>query len=208
MALPPLANVEDLADYVQAPVDPAAGALALRLASAAIRRYTRQDITFVAQETVLLAGGERVLRLPQRPVVVDKENPLTVVELGDGTGIDVEAEEGRDFTRLGSELSRSYPYYAPGRYMGWPYGRTLGIWTPRVRVTYSHGYTEVPEDVEGVCLDLAAATLSNPERLRSESVGSESRTYMVETFGTGSLTASHRDLLRDFKRTTFSVVLT
>jgi hypothetical protein len=74
-----------------------------------------------------------------------------------------------------------------------------------VRVTYSHGYQEIPDEIAGICLDLAAATLSNPNRLRSETVGGESVTHTVETFGTGSLTGDHRKTLRAFRRTTGSV---
>ncbi|MBW1600893.1 hypothetical protein JJV70_02000 [Streptomyces sp. JJ66] len=205
MALPDLATESDLEAYLQAPVDAAAATVALQIASAAIRSFTKQVLTFVAQETVLLAGGERTLRLPQRPPVVDGDNPLTVVEVADGGGQDCSAVEDRDYTRLGAELTRSCPWYAPGRYMGWPYSRTQGVWAPRVKVTYSHGYTEIPPDITGVCLDLAAATLTNPSRLRSETVGGVSQVYTVETFGTGSLTASHRDILRSYRRTALSV---
>jgi hypothetical protein len=205
--LPPLATADDLADYLQSEVPLSAAVRALRTASADIRRWTRQTITRVDNDTVLLGGGDRVLALPQRPVVVDAEHPLTVVELADGGGIDFTAVEDRDFTRLGEELTRGYPWYPADRYMGWPFSRVRGVWAPRVRVTYSHGYLEVPDDIVGVCLDLAAATVSNPGRLRSESVGSVSVTYTVETFGTGSLTDSHREILATYRRRVGSVTL-
>lgn len=208
MPFPNLATAADLQAYTGRTVDDAAADMALRVASGAIRSYTRQTLSFTASETVVLEGGERALRLPQRPLVVTDAYPLTVIELGDGGGPDIAALEGRDFTRYGSELRRGWPYYAQHtRLMGWPFGRPLGIWTPRVQVTYSHGYTEIPQDIVGVCLDLAAATLSNPNRLRSEAVGGMSVTYTVETFGTGSLTQSHRALLRRYRQATFSVVL-
>lgn len=208
MSLPNLATVPDLEAYMQrGPLDAASADVALRFASAAVRRYTRQIITFVENETVMLEGGERVLKLPQRPLVVDGLHPLTVVEIPDGSGIEIPAVEERDFIRQGSELHRGQPYYVPTRTMGWPWGRPIGIWAGRVRVTYSHGYEEIPDDIVGVCLDLAAATLANPSRLRSESVGGESVTYTVETFGTGSLTSDHRKILRAFRRTTGSVTL-
>ncbi|MBR8638592.1 hypothetical protein KEF29_03080 [Streptomyces tuirus] len=76
-----------------------------------------------------------------------------------------------------------------------------------MRVTYSHGYEEIPDDIVGVCLDLASATLANPNRLRSEQVGGISITHTVETFGTGSLTLDHRRILRAYRRTTGSVSL-
>jgi hypothetical protein len=208
MSLPNLATVADLEAYAQrGPLDSDTADLSLRIASAAIRRYTRQTISFVANETVVLEGGERVLKLPQRPAVVNNAYPLTVVEIPDGSGTELPAVEERDFIRQGSELQRGQPYYVPTRTMGWPWGRPLGIWADRVRVTYSHGYAEIPDDIVGVCLDLAAATLANPNRLRSEQVGGISITHTVETFGTGSLTTDHRKTLREFRRTTGSVTL-
>ncbi|WP_328439375.1 hypothetical protein OHA71_23845 [Streptomyces sp. NBC_00444] len=207
MALPPLATEEELLAYPGVPpgTPSATAQLALRLASGAIRRETKQTITFVENETVLLEGGQQVLALPQRPVFVDDSHPLTVVEIPDGTGIEVPAVENRDFIRLGAELRRGQPLYDLTRYMGWPYNRPLGIWADRVRVLYSHGFQEVPDEIVGVCLDLAAATLANPKRLRSEAAGQTSVTYTVETFGTGSLTSDHRRILRDFRRNAFSV---
>lgn len=208
MSLPNLATADELEAYAQqGTLDAAAADLALRLASAAVRRHTRQTLTFVGGDTVELEGGERVLKLPQRPVVVDASNPLTVVEIPDGSGVEVPAVEGTAFIRYGSELRRGEPLYGQTRLMGWPWGRPAGIWADRVRVTYSHGWTEIPDEIVGVCLDLAAATLSNPNRLRSEAVGGESVTYTVETFGTGSLTSDHREILRPFRRTTGSVTV-
>lgn len=206
MLLPPLATADDLADYTQATIPLATAERALRTASSAIRTWLRQDVTRVDDDTITLPGSERVLVLPQRPVVVDDDHVLTVVELADGGGVDFTAVEDRDYTRLGNELSRGHPWYPPGRLMGWPHRRVLGVWAPRVRVTYSHGYSLVPDDIVGVCLDLAAATVANPSRLRSETVGGMSVTYTVETFGTGSLTSDHRKLLARYRRTMHTVV--
>ncbi|MFE9684179.1 hypothetical protein [Streptomyces sp. NPDC006285] len=204
MALPPLAEVEDLLAYPGVTATPEQAALALRLASGAIRNRVKQKISFVAGETVILTGGERVLKLPQRPLVQDADNLLTVVEILDGNGFEMPAVEGRDFVVVGSELHRG-ENWPTSRLMGWPRGRPLGIWADRVRVRYSHGELEIPDDLVGICLDLAAATLANPRRLRSESAGATSVTYTVETFGTGSLTADHEKLLRAYKRSTMSV---
>ncbi|MEU2780532.1 hypothetical protein [Streptomyces sp. NPDC007110] len=208
MALPLLATTEELQDYLQqtVPLTPGPAQLALRLASAAIRRYTKQTISFVAGETITTMGGERVLKLPQRPVVVDADNPLTVVELVDASGLEMPAIEERDFLRYGAELHRGQAWPV-SRLMGFPRRHPTGIWADRVRVTYSHGYQEIPDELVGIALDLAAASMSNPRRLRSESSGAVSVTYTVETFGTGSLTSDHRAILRDFKRNTFSVRL-
>jgi hypothetical protein len=205
MALPPLATAADLRDAGASGTD-AALDLALRRASARVRRYTRQDITLVESETITLPGGGKVLRLPQYPLVVDDTHPLTVVEVADFSGIEWTAIEGRDYSRLGNELTRGYPWQAPTRLMGWPWSRAQGVWAPKVRITYSHGYSEVPEDIVDVVLDLATMNLANPENLRQISIDDYQRTFASETIGSASLTRDHKDALRSFRRPAFSVV--
>lgn len=206
MALPPLATAADLA---------AAGAtgsaeamdLALRRASARVRRYTRQDITFVSDDTVELCGGERVLRLPQYPLLVDDGHPLTVVEVADFSGVEWTAIEDRDYSRLGNELTRGYPWQAPTRLMGWPWNRPQGVWAPKVRVTYSHGYDEVPDDIVDVVLDLATMNLSNPGNLREVAIDDYRQVFASESIGGARLSKSHKEDLRSYRRPAFSVVL-
>lgn len=208
MDLPPLAAVADLEAAMQVAsgsLDVGQAELALRRASARVRRYTGQDISLVENEAVLLDGGERVLALPQRPAMVDDDHLLTVVELPDWGGIEVACVEDRDYTRLGNELRRGYPWYNTSRLAGWPWRRALGVWAPRVRVTYSHGYVEVPDDILDVVLDLATTNMSNPQMLRSESIDDYSRTYASETIGGARLTDGHKADLRPYKRVAFSV---
>lgn len=206
MALPPLATAVDLQNAGATGTD-AALELALRRASARVRRYTRQDITFVENETITLPGGERVLRLPQYPLVTSDDHPLTVVEVADFSGIEWVALESRDYSRIGNELTRGYPWQAPNRLMGWPWNRALGIWGPKVRVTYSHGYDEVPDDIVDVVLDLATMNLANPENLRQVSIDDYQRTFASETIGSAKLTQQHKEDLRPYRRAAFSVML-
>lgn len=204
MALPPLATAADLRNAGASGTD-AALDLALRRASARVRRYTRQDITFVENETITLPGGERVLRVPQYPLVVDDAHPLTVVEVADFSGVEWTAIENRDYSRIGNELTRGYPWQAPNRLMGWPWNRALGIWGPKVRLTYSHGYDEIPDDIVDVVLDLATMNLSNPENLRQVAIDDFQRTFASETIGSAKLTPQHKEDLRPYRRAAFSV---
>lgn len=207
MTLPPLATVADLEAAMQktpGSLPVASADLALRRASARVRAYTRQVFTFTENETIELPGGERVLRVPQRPLVVDAGHPLTVVELAEPGGIEAVAVENRDYTRLGSELTRSYPYYATTSLMRWPWQRR-GVWAPRVRVTYSHGYLEIPDDLVDVVLDLAETNMGNPDKLRSVSIDDYTRVYASESIGNARLTASHKEDLRPYRRAVFSV---
>jgi hypothetical protein len=206
VSLLPLATADDLAAALQRPVDDAQAALALRRASARVRKYCRQDITLMENETVTLPGNSRVLRLPQRPLLLDDEHPLTVIELFGISDVEYPALEKRDYTRVGTELTRGEAWWAPTRLMGWPWMRPQGIWAQRVRVTYSHGYAEVPDDIVDVVLDVAAMSLTNPQGLRAESIDDYSRTFAAETIGSGKLDPAHQEALRPYRVAAFSVV--
>jgi hypothetical protein len=205
MSPTPLATQADLEAALQRTLDPAQAAMALRRASARVRKYCRQQFTLVENETVTLPGNGRILRLPQRPVVVDATHPLTVVELFGIADQEYTAIEGRDFTRIGTELTRGEAWWAPTRLMGWPFMRPMGIWAQRVRVTYSHGWAEVPDDVVDIVLDLAQMNMTNPQGLRSESIDDYQRTFAAETIGGALLTADHKEALRVYRGKSFSV---
>lgn len=169
----------------------------------------RQDLEFVSQETVVLSGGTQVLTLPQRPAVVDVDNPLTVVELGDFGGTDFVAVEGRDFERLGNELRRGYPWWWTSRLMGWPHNRPLGTWAPRVRVIYSHGYVTIPSELQSLVLDIAQMQYSNPTLLRSLSIGDYSETYAAEMLGAITVAGIKASLASlGYRRGSHTIVLT
>ena len=205
MSPTPLATQADLEAALQRSLDATQAAMAIRRASARVRKYCRQELSLVENETITLPGNSRVLRLPQRPLVVDDTHPLTVVELFGLTNVEYTALEGRDFTRIGSELTRGEAWWAPTRLMGWPWMRPQGIWAQRVRVTYSHGYSEIPDDVVDVVLDLAAMSMTNPQGLRSESIDDYSRTFAAETIGGAQLSDDHKEALHPYRVAAFSV---
>jgi hypothetical protein len=207
--LPPLATVADLEDAMvrdRGSLNVNAATLALRRASARVRRYTRQDLSFVADDTIEVPGGTQVLTVPQWPLVVDDNHPLQVTELADFSGIEWQAEEHRDYSRLGNELTRGYPWQAPSRLMGYPWNRALGVWAPKVRLTYSHGYTELPDDILDVVLGLATMNMTNPEGLRQVVIDDYTRVYAAETIGNAQLTKDQKADLRPYRRSAFTVI--
>lgn len=206
MSLPPLATVADLQAHLGRTLTAAQGELAIRRASARVRAYTRQILSFVADDSIDVDGGDRVLRVPQRPLVVDAAHPLAVVEVGNLSAPDFVCVEDRDYTRLGSQLTRGYPWYMPTRLMGYPRSRYLGVWTPKVRLTYSHGYTTIPDDIVDVVLELASVNVTNVDGLRSEAIDDYSRTFATETVGGASMTRDHKDVLRTYRTGVFSVM--
>ncbi|MEU6710000.1 hypothetical protein ABZ897_00860 [Nonomuraea sp. NPDC046802] len=205
MSLPPLASTADLESHLGRSLAPAAAELAIRRASGRVRSYTRQQISFQADDTIEMPGGDRILRVPQRPLVVDVARPLTVIEVGEFGAPDMPLVEGVDFARLGNELTRGYPYHPRTRLLGWPWNRSLGVWAPTVRLTYSHGYITIPDDIVDVVLELATVNVTNVEGLRSESIDDYSRTYATETVGGAKLTADHKEALRSYRIGAFSV---
>lgn len=181
MALPPFATAAELAAAMQAPVDSAAAELALASASAVIRKWTRQTITRVADDTAILRVIDcDELVLPQRPVVSVSEVKVNSLVLHDWV-LSVDR-----LLRTGGwhRLPGTTTYPDPGL----------------VQVTYTHGWEEIPDEVRAVCLDLASATLVNPSMLRQETIDDYSRTFASETLGAGSLSDAHKTLLGDYRR--------
>lgn len=131
------ATVQDVEDFLQVEIgseQESAVERALREATAAIRNYCRQRLSLVTDETITLdcAGGSRIF-LPELPViavsgVVENGKTLTV-------GVDY---------RLGQHgiLHRA----------GRPW--TAGVQV--VAITYSHGYSDLPDDIVAVCTRAAA----------------------------------------------------
>lgn len=199
-SLPPLATQEDL-EAVIGPLPDATAAMALRRASARVRRYTGQTLTLVENDEVVIPGGARLLYLPQKPAVVDDQHPLTVIELFTMTNEEFPALEGRDYTRIGIELTRGQQWWEPTRLMGWPRMRPQGIWADRVRLTYSHGYADgdLPDDILDIVLDLAAMNCSNPQGLRQESIDDYSRTFAAETIGGAQLSDDQKEALEPYR---------
>jgi hypothetical protein len=166
---------------MQAPVDAAAADLALASASAVIRKWTRQTITRVDDDVARLRVIDcDELVLPQRPVVAVSEVKVNALVLN-------------DWVLSGDRLLRTGGWrYLPGT-SSYP---DPGI----VQVTYTHGFDEIPDEVRGVCLDLASATLSNPAMLRQEAIDDYTRTFAAESLGLGGLSDTHKQILGDYRR--------
>lgn len=180
-----LITTSQLASRLQQDLDASSAQEAVDKGSGLVRAVAKQTFSFVSQETVVLKGGERVLTLPQRPLVVDGSNPLTVTEVGEFGGIDVSMLEDRDYSRIGNELTRGYPWWwnSTQRLMGYPRTRPLGVWAPRVRVIYSHGDMVISDDVQSIALDAASVLYDNPTALRSVQIDDYSETKATEVLG-------------------------
>lgn len=161
----PLATVPDMASYVQggpiAPDDPSA-LLYLRLASSAVRGYLRSPVSQVVADVQVLdpleAGG---VALPDGPVT-----EVTAVEcLIDCTWTDVT-------NRVTISKAKGLIRPAPGVYdVRWP-------WLDETwRVTYTHGYSPIPDDIVTVTAQLAGEAYSNAAGIDQLQTGFERVTY-------------------------------
>lgn len=165
-------------------------------ASAMIRAYTGQDFAVVVDDEITLRGPGGTIRLPQRPVTAVS----SVVAVGGDGAPDVTLIDwiwdGIDQVRVGSG---SYVINLPA--VWWDDDGYPGTY----RVTYSHGYAEVPADVVAVVCGMVTRTLTAPTMaggVRSETIGPYS--YQLDAAGTGLsvvMSTADRDALKRYRRT-------
>lgn len=167
----PLATVAQLAATLQvtlAPDDPAA-LLQLATAAGKIRDYLQQDITAVAGDVVELDPLDGAyVELPQIPVTA-----VTLVETySSDTGLWTTADP-KTYTvskRLGMIAAK------PGLGVNWP--TDPETW----RVTYDHGFTTVPDSLQGVCAAVAARAYASPAGVDLERIGGYQAKYSADDF--------------------------
>jgi hypothetical protein len=151
----PLADPQDLADWLGVAVDDARMLRALNAASSRFRGAVRQPVSFIADDAVTLDGnGLEAVLLPAAPVTEVASVELDGEVLTDGT----------DFS-----------WSADG------FLRRLGAcWPDRLRcieVTFSHGFEPVPEDIAEVVIDQARAMYAVIPGVQSRQVGGQSVTF-------------------------------
>jgi hypothetical protein len=192
------ATPADLASYLQTTVDTASAQLSLDLATALIKNYTRQTLSYVADDTVVLRGNTAVLLLPQRPVVgtpvVNGLVPSAVYRFDPPDRLTYGVPSGN---------------LAAAQYANGP-NPVYGVWPLAVTVTYSHGYQVIPDDIRGACISVAARAYDNPQGLRGETIGS----YSVQYAGAGdilvpgvALSGSEEQILNRYRRRSSSLSL-
>lgn len=202
--LAPLATVADV-EALYGPMDEASVDQVTRLlgvASAAVRRYTRQVLSPVADDTVVVpSSGTTVLALGQRPVVAVAS---VAVQSHWGWG-----------GWWPTEPAPLAGWHDAGRFTwdAWGTLRRLDglVWGRKydpVQVVYSHGYDPVPADVVGLVAgkvaSFLAGTAANPDGLRSLQVGAMSETYAnaagsAAALGPAGLTEAEREQLDDYR---------
>lgn len=192
------ATEADLEAYTGTSVATDRATLLLDAATAAIQTYCGQTFTQTSGAQVLPGNFGHKLELPERPVTA-----VTTVVLGDTTLVaDTDyvwdgAHTLYRGTKVDGILSVNGPDYLIDGWGDW------GGPGAQVTVTYTRGFATIPVVIKGVCLALAARTLTSPDGVNSESVGSYSVSYS-RTGGAVSLLAEEKELLNRYRRRVFS----
>ncbi|MEU2789017.1 mobile element protein [Streptomyces sp. NPDC007100] len=151
-----LADPAELSTWIGRPADDLKLLAALRAATRRFRGAAGHPVTLVTDETVTLDGtGRRTLLLPVWPVTAVSRVLLEGQELVEGT--DFSWSETGILRRLGGLC-----------------------WPDRLRclqVTYSHGWTQVPEDIQEVVIDQARTMLALRPAVQAMQTGGQTITY-------------------------------
>lgn len=201
----PLATTADIEARLGRPLlpeeEPRVQAL-LNDASALVRAWTRQEFTLETGDVVTLRPVGTIVRLPQRPV----QNVTGVVAVGGSAVIpDIVLPPGAwtwdkldkvnvwpPFTKWLLSLPETWSH-------GWPSVNTY-------RITYDHGYPEVPPDVVATVCAMVLRTLLSPSMtpgMVAERIGAYN--YQLQQ-GVGSagasvvMTQADRDALARYRR--------
>jgi hypothetical protein len=158
VALPPLATVAQLEARLGHPVDEVRAAALIEDASAVVRNYTRQMISYVQDDKIALRYSRGRVTLPERPAFQP-----TQVERADGSGVIPPVSwwwSGLNEVEFyNSTLIANGPYYRHAM--------------RSVIVTYSHGYQDIPADIVAVVCQVVGrvidSAVSSPG-LRSEAI--------------------------------------
>jgi hypothetical protein len=177
----PFATVDQLADYLQLKIadgDESAAALqSLSLASAAVRSMARNPIDQTIETDLILDGdGSGTIVLPQFPVLsIAKVETLSA----DGLTWTLLAYPNDYRWNSAGILQRISAADPDVRFSPFVWPDRMGS----VRVTYTHGYAVIPEELVSIVLSAAARAFTNPTGLVLESVSGYSARYAPNTHG-------------------------
>jgi hypothetical protein len=153
-----LADPEELAAWLQVDATDSKLLAALGAASRRFRGAVRHPVSLVVGDTIVLDGsGAMSLLLPAAPVV-DVSSVLV---------------DGQALT-AGTDYTWSTDGYLHRLGAVWPIGLRS------VTVVYSHGYAEIPGDIQEVVIDQARALYAVLPGVQQQTVGAQSVTFGVQ----------------------------
>lgn len=165
-----LATVADLNNFSQLALDPAdtSAAFLLKVASGMIRRYLQQDVTLTLDDVEYCDPINGAVILAQQPVT-----SVSLVEI---------TTDGTTWTALSPSsyiVSRRLGMVTARRGSGVHWPSDPESW----RVTYTHGYAVIPDELKGVACSIAARFYSTPAGIDMERTGGRQVKYSLESAG-------------------------
>ncbi|HEY1395023.1 hypothetical protein [Roseateles sp.] len=178
-------------------------------ASGLIRGYTRQHFEQVEDDVVQLTAAGSFIRLPQRPVTAVS----SVVAISYAPVPDLTLPEGT-WGWDGIDLIEVYPA-ASDVWVSLPESLYDAAGPGTFRITYDHGYADIPADVVAVCCRMVLSVLLAPtmaEGLVQERVGQYAYQYgqaagQASPGATVRLSDADRDDLARYKRTSGTIAV-
>lgn len=182
-----LATVEEALAFGYV-LDPILGPGFLNRASERVRAYTGQTISRVVNDVVNIPVRNYVALLPQLPA--DKP---TVVKFD---GLVFVENSAWYWDPIEYRLCGVNPFLNSANFTGW-WWRNVDRY---IEVTYSHGYTDVPDTIKEIVCSIAFRMSKTPDAAeggtRQEGAGGVNITYATETLSSGAnLTASEKAAL-------------
>jgi hypothetical protein len=167
-----LATVADLNNFSQLGLDSGdtSAAYLLKVASGMIRRYLEQDITVTANDVEYAdpINGQ---------VVFLRQLPVTSVSL-----VETSTDGGVTWTTVAPAnyaVSRKQGTVSAKPWTGIQWGSDPESW----RITYTHGYATVPDELNGVCCSIASRFYATPAGIDMERTGQRQVKYNLESAG-------------------------
>jgi len=215
MSLANFATTDDVAALLQRDLTSAELAWGNRLltqASDIVRRYTRQTLNFVSNDTIVLPGTwGNTLTLPQRPisavnsVLINGVAPTgyTVWKVLDDT---LYISTGAYQPDYGVLLWGGSALYGPAGSNTGPQA-TGSTWqgpNAHITVNYDHGYSTIPGDITNVTAGLVALAIASPVGVEQERVGNYQVKYTRSETGSMVLQAADKEVLNFYRKRTAS----
>jgi len=176
----PFATVGQLSAYLQREFEASeydAADQALAFATAAIRAAIGQTIDETTETSVLIdPSGSGVIVLPQAPVIAIASVEVLGVDGTTWTALTYPTDYLWNSAGILQRVSAADP---ETRYSPFVWPARLGS----VRVTYTHGYVDIPLELQSVAVSAAARMFSNPIGVISEQIGQYAVRYEPNLHG-------------------------
>lgn len=161
MGVPLFALPFDLSAFTGQTLDEAQAEQVLTQATALIQAWTGQTLFQVVDDTITVDPlPNMTVMLPQLPVTA--VSSVQWLDDRGGTGWNTIPSTQYRFKSWGQLYIVAFQGFNPCQ---WPDGKDT------IKVTYTHGYAAIPQDIYSVCNALAARLLINPYKLVSSRTG-------------------------------------